>query len=209
MTPASEITARFVGDVAIVRLDRGERLNAFTPAMFALLERMLDDLAIRPGLAGVVLTGTGRGCCAGEDLESMEALAEVGIGRARRELERVQGLTRRLLALPVPVVAAINGVAAGLGAELPLGCSIRVAVPDAYFVFPEARRGLVETNATFHLLPRIVGSAVAAEWLLTARRIPAVEALRRGLVSELVPADRLVERAIALGAGHRVLPAHP
>lgn len=187
------------GDTAIVWFERPDRLNAFRLATFQMLHEALDLLARDVGVRGVVLTGRGRGFCAGEDLVEMDGGAGRGftVRSARRDLTRVQDLTRKLVSFPKPVVAAINGPAVGLGAELPLACCLRIAAPEAYFYFPEARRGMLETNGAFHFLPRIVGLGRAAEWLLTARKISADEALAAGLVSAVSRPGLVVEQAVA------------
>ena len=147
----------------------------------------------------VVITGRGRGFCAGEDLDEMGQGAAGGfsVRGARRDLVRLQDLTRRILAFPKPVVAAINGPAVGLGAEIPLACRVRIATPQAYFSFAEASRGMLQTNGTFHFLPRLVGLGRAMEWLVTARRIPIEEAFAAGLVNAVVPPGELVDLAVA------------
>ncbi len=194
-----DLTVERRGDVSIVWFERPERLNAFRLATFAMLHEALDLLADDAGVRAVVLTGRGRGFCAGEDLEEMDGAADRGftVRAARADLSRLQNLTRKILGFPKPVVAAINGPAVGLGAELPLVCHQRIAAPEAYFFFPEARRGMLETNGTFHFLPRIVGLGRAAEWLLTARKIPAPEALAAGLVNAVAPPGLVVEQAVA------------
>ncbi len=195
------------GVTAIVWFERPDRLNAFRLVTFQMLHDALDLLVEDAGVRGVVLTGRGRGFCAGEDLVEMDGGAGRGftVRSARRDLSRLQDLTRKLLSFPKPVVAAVNGPAVGLGAELPLACRQRIAAPEAYFYFPEARRGMLETNGTFHFLPRIVGQGRAAEWLLTARKIPAQEALAAGLVAAVARPGLVVERAVeeAVAAGQR------
>ena len=194
-----DLTVEYRDDVAVIWFERPDRLNAFRLATFRMLHEALDQVAADDGVRAVVLTGRGRGFCAGEDLEEMDG----GVGRgitvraARDDLTRLQDLTRKLLVFPKPVVAAINGPAVGLGAELPLACRLRIAAPEAYFYFPEARRGMLETNGTFHFLPRIVGLGRAAEWLLTARQIPAGEALAAGLVNAVAEPGLVVEQAVA------------
>lgn len=198
-TAWKDLTVEYRDDVAVIWFERPDRLNAFRLATFQMLHEALDQVAADDGVRAVVLTGRGRGFCAGEDLEEMDG----GVGRgitvraARDDLTRLQNLTRKLLVFPKPVVAAINGPAVGLGAELPLACRLRIAAPEAYFYFPEARRGMLETNGTFHFLPRIVGLGRAAEWLLTARKIPAGEAFAAGLVNAVAEPGQVVEQAVA------------
>jgi len=197
-TPDIEVEDR--AGVAVVWFNRPKVLNAFRLATFARLTEVLDQLAEAPDQAAVVLTGRGRAFCAGEDLAEMNDAARTGfaLGEALTDLNRLQALTRRLVAYPKPVIAAINGPAVGLGAELPLAADFRIASPDAYFLYPEARRGMLETNGTFRLLPDVVGLGRATEWLLSARKVPVDEALRAGLVSEVVDPARLVDRAVAM-----------
>ena len=185
--------------VAVTWFERPDRLNAFRLATFQMLHEALDQVGADDGVRAVVLTGRGRGFCAGEDLDEMDGGASRGfsVRAARADLTRLQNLTRKLLSFPKPVVAAINGPAVGLGAELPLACRLRIAAPEAYFYFPEARRGMLETNGTFHFLPRLVGLGRAAEWLLTARKIPAGEAFAAGLVDAVAAPGLVVEQAVA------------
>lgn len=188
------------GAVWVVWFNRPDRLNAFRDATFDGLHQALDGLAVADDVAGVVLTGRGRAFCAGEDLDEMNGYAATGftVREGRRQLIRLQALTRTLLAFPKPVAAAINGPAVGLGAELPLACRIRVASSEAYFQYPEARRGMLQTNGAFHFLPRMAGAGRAAEWLLTGRRVSADEARSSGLVSDVVRPSDLVATAVRL-----------
>ena len=198
----SDIQVERTSGVAVVWFNRPAVLNAFRLATFARLALVLEELALAEDVRALVLTGRGRAFCAGEDLEEMNQVAGRGFALAQAcdDLNRLQHLTRRLLGYPKPVVAAINGAAVGLGAELPLACDLRIAAGSAYFYFPEAKRGMLQTNGTFRLLPEMVGAGRALEWLLTARRIPAEEARAAGLVSEVSEPARLLERAIELAA---------
>jgi enoyl-CoA hydratase/2-(1,2-epoxy-1,2-dihydrophenyl)acetyl-CoA isomerase len=190
------------GGIGIVRFDRPDRLNAFRSVTFDMFHRALAVAAVDPAVEALVLTGNGRGFCAGEDLDEMGDAAASGFSlrAARRELVRLQDLTRRLVAFPKGIVAAVNGPAVGLGAEMVLACPIRIAASSAYFLYPEARRAFVQTNGTFNLLPRVVGAGRAAEWLFTGRRIPAVEALRAGLISAMATESDLLELAVELAS---------
>jgi enoyl-CoA hydratase/carnithine racemase len=111
-------------------------------------------------------------------------------------LQSIQGLTRRLIQLPIPTVAALNGLAVGMGSELSLSCDIRLASDNAYLWFSEARRGLFQTNGVLYLLPRLIGHSRAMEWMLSARKVHAQELLASGLVSHLYPSEEFRERAI-------------
>lgn len=115
-----------------------------------------------------------------------------------KEDDLATDLTRRLVAFRKPVLAAINGPAVGLGAELPLACDLRIAARSAYLLFSEPRRGMLQTNGAFHFLPPMVGHGRAAEWLLSARRIGADEALAAGYLSAVVPDEILLEEVEVL-----------
>jgi enoyl-CoA hydratase/carnithine racemase len=123
---------------------------------------------------------------------------EVSVRAARKQLMLYQDLTRRMVESPVVFIAAINGIAVGVGAELTLAADIRIGSDSAAIMLTEARRGLFQTNGVLHFLPRVVGHGRAAQWLLTGERIPAAELLQSGFITELVPADRLLARASEL-----------
>jgi 2-(1,2-epoxy-1,2-dihydrophenyl)acetyl-CoA isomerase len=173
----ASVEVRWDGDVARIWLNRPERLNAVAPVLVEDLLTALDRVA-GSGAGAVVLGGRGRAFCAGHDLK--EAGAE---GDDRRRLERLQDVTRRLRALPQPVIAAVHGYAIGAGAEFALGCDLVLAAEDAVFAFPEAGLGLSVTGAASRLLPLLVGPAKAKELLLLGERIDAATAERIGLVN--------------------------
>jgi enoyl-CoA hydratase/carnithine racemase len=168
------------GDVARIWLNRPERLNAVAPILVDDLLTALDQVAAS-GAGAVVLGGHGRAFCAGHDLKE-----PTPPGDARRRLERLQDVTRRLRALPQPVIAAVHGYAIGAGAEFALGCDLVLAADDAVFAFPEAGLGLSVTGAASRLLPLLVGPAKAKELLLLGERIDAATAERIGLVNAVV-----------------------
>ncbi|WP_235834159.1 enoyl-CoA hydratase/isomerase family protein [Actinomadura logoneensis] len=190
------VEVAFDGSVAVVRLNRPHRLNAVNPA---LVDGLLDALARCADAAGrrevgaVVLTGNGRAFCAGHDLkeprEQPTPLAE--------RLDRLQEVTRRIRALPVPVIAAVRGHAVGAGAEFALGCDLVIAAEDAAFRFPEVGIGLSVTGGVSRLLPALVGPAKAKELVLLGEPVPAREAERIGLVNRVVPADGLLDATLA------------
>ncbi|HJQ46657.1 MAG TPA: enoyl-CoA hydratase/isomerase family protein [Amycolatopsis sp.] len=167
------------GDVAWIWLNRPDRLNAVAPALVDDLLRALDDVA---GARAVVLAGRGRAFCAGHDLKEP---APQGDSRAR--LERLQDVTRRLRALPAPVIGAVHGYAIGAGAEFALGCDLVLAAEDAVFAFPETGLGLSVTGAASRLLPLLVGPLKAKELVLLGERVTAARALDLGLVNAVVP----------------------
>ncbi|PRX50175.1 enoyl-CoA hydratase/carnithine racemase [Prauserella shujinwangii] len=176
--------------VALVRLNRPDRLNAVAPELVEDLVGALDTAAADSTVRAVVLAGRGRAFCAGHDLK-----APAPEGDSRQRLERLQDVTRRLRALPQPVLAAVHGYAIGAGAEFALGCDLVLAADDAVFAFPEVGLGLSVTGAASRLLPLLVGPFRARELLLFGDRVDAREAERIGLVNRVVPAGELLERA--------------
>ncbi len=197
--PAFE-TLRFdVEDgVATITLDRPDALNALTVASKRELLAAFERVAADPGVRAVVLTGAGRAFCSGQDLK--ERLAP-DAARLDVELrERYNPIIRSMRSLDRPIVAAVNGVAAGAGASLAFAADLRIAAEGASFLLAFGRVGLVPDSGATWLLPRLVGPAKAAELALLAEPLGAAEAERLGLVMRVVPGDRLLEeaRAVAL-----------
>ncbi|MFQ5678777.1 MAG: enoyl-CoA hydratase/isomerase family protein [Gemmatimonadota bacterium] len=192
-----EILFEVRGPVGIATFHRPEVLNAFRQRTFERLLELLAEVGADGSLRVLLLTGSGRAFSSGIDLRELQG---DGLGQGEPEvratLERTQEITRRLVDLPQVVIAAVNGPAVGFGAELSLGADLRVASEAAAFAFPEVRRAVFLTNGATWLLPRLVGVGRAMEWLVTGREISASEALSSGLVTEVLPADRLLEVAM-------------
>jgi len=188
--------------VVVVRLNRPERLNAINEAMRSELTRTLADLAGDRTVRAVVLTGTGRGFCSGIDVRdfgpSMVEAEAPALDRMRFQ-ETMAALAESIRDLPQPVIAAVNGPCVGAGFALCLAADIRICSTASSFGNGAILLGLsgAEMGMSYHL-PRIVGTSVAADWMLTGRTVPAAEADRRGLVSEVVEPDRLNECALEL-----------
>ena len=182
--------------VVTLTMDRPDSLNALTiPLRVALLEALIA-IARSRAIRVVVLTGAGRAFCAGQDLAER---AEPDAPPLEVELrERYNPMVRALRDLPQPVIAAINGVAAGAGASLALASDLRIASVDARFVLAFGRIGLVPDSGLTWLLPRLVGAARAAELALVGDPLGANEALAIGLVGRVVPAAELLPAAHAL-----------
>lgn len=201
-------------DVVVLRLNRPERLNAINETMQSELATALTDLGADRTVHAVVLTGAGRGFCAGIDVRDFgpavpEATAPA-LDRMRFQ-ESMAALAEAVYALPHPVIAAVNGPCVGAGFALCLACDIRICSAAASFGNAAILLGLsgAEMGMSYHL-PRIVGTSVAADWMLTGRTVSAAEADRRGLVSEVTEPDELFERAVELAAqiaGHAPLAA--
>ncbi len=190
--------------VVVVRLNRPERLNAINEVMQTDLLQTLGDLAADRSVHAVVLTGAGRGFCAGIDMRdfgpNMPEVTAPALDRMRFQ-ERMAALAEALRALPQPVIAAVNGPCVGAGFALCLASDIRICSQTASFGNAAILLGLsgAEMGMSYHL-PRIVGTSVAADWMLTGRTVSATEADRRGLVSEVVDPDRLTDRALELAS---------
>lgn len=200
--------------VAVLRLNRPQRLNAINEAMQTELRDLLGELAVDGAVRAVVLTGAGRGFCAGIDVRdfgpSMLEASAPALERMRFQ-ERMAALAEAVRALPQPVIAAVNGPCVGAGLALCLAADIRICSATASFGNAAILLGLsgAEMGMSYHL-PRIVGTSVAADWMLTGRTVSAAEADRRGLVSEVVEPEQLAGRAAELAsliAGHAPLGA--
>ncbi|MBI4932735.1 MAG: enoyl-CoA hydratase/isomerase family protein [Actinobacteria bacterium] len=197
----TDITLERRDRVAIITLDRPGALNAVRTRTLVELGAVLDLVALDPDIRCLVLTGAGRAFCAGQDLSELDGdLAEIGMSASlddvRARLEPYQSFTRRLMGLRVPSIAAINGLAVGLGTEIAVACDLRLAVPTARIGFVEASRALFQTNGVLWLLPRLVGHGRSLQLLLGGQLIDADEAHRIGLVNDL--ADDVLVAALEL-----------
>jgi 2-(1,2-epoxy-1,2-dihydrophenyl)acetyl-CoA isomerase len=188
-------------------LNRPDKLNAFNPEMHKLLRDALEEARDEAAVRAVLLTGSGRGFCAGQDLSERNVSADAApIDLSVSLGSNYNPLVRRLRALPKPVVCAVNGVAAGAGANIALACDIVLAARSASFVQSFSKLGLVPDSGGTYFLPRLVGSARAMGLALLAERLSADEAERWGLIWKAVDDDRLVEEATRIA---RVLAAGP
>ena len=184
------------GPVATITLDRPEALNALTVPVKVALREALERLAVDRAVRAVILTGAGRAFCAGQDLAERDGPDAAPLDVELRE--RYNPIILALRSMGQPVIAAINGVAAGAGASIAFACDLRVAAEDASFVLAFGRIGLVPDSGATWFLPRLIGQARAAEVVLVGDAIPADEALRIGLVSRVVPNDELLAEARAM-----------
>ena len=188
--------------LARVTLNRPERLNSFNHAMHEALAAALDSIeAADPPVRALLLTGAGKGFCAGQDLTDRA----VAPGGERPDLghsleTRYNPLVRRLRALPIPVVCAVNGVAAGAGANIALACDLVIAARSASFVQPFCKLGLVPDSGGTWLLPRAVGTPRAMGLAMLGERIDAEQAKAWGMIWDCVDDGELAEHAQALAA---------
>jgi enoyl-CoA hydratase len=186
--------------VLLLRLERPERLNALSWTMVDELHAATTAIGKDLEVRVVVLTGAGRGFCAGLDIKAENSLgADDDVVTVFGRQEAIAGLTLALRNMPQPVVAAVNGPAAGGGLALALAADVRICAPDARFNVAFVRIGISGCDiGVSHMLPRIVGLGVAAEMMLTGRLVEPEEALRTGLVNRVVEADRLLPEATSL-----------
>jgi enoyl-CoA hydratase len=182
--------------LATITLDRPAVLNALNAATLAELDLVLDDLAANPAVRVVLLTGAGdRAFAAGADIRE---LAPLTADEGRAFALRGQSVFRKIETLGKPVIACIQGFALGGGCELAMACTLRLAADNARLGQPEVKLGIVAGYGGTQRLPRLVGRAAALKLLLTGAPIDAPEALRIGLVDEVIPAAQLMQRAEAL-----------
>jgi len=183
--------------VATITLDRPDRLNALTTPMISAFIEALDEADRDDAVRAVVVTGTGRAFCAGADLSTGAATFDYGEADTR---DAGGLLTLRLYRCLKPVIAAVNGAAAGAGATMTLATDARFASTDARFGFVFTRRGIVPESASAWFLQRIVGLNRALDWCLTGRLVAANEALAAGLVHSLHRPEELLPAAYAYAA---------
>ena len=193
------------GSTATIRLNRPEKLNALSLFMKDELKRILHDLANDSGLRAVIITGEGeRAFCAGTEIGDM---AHLDPAAAKAFAEQGQRLGDQLERFPVPVIAAINGIAAGGGTELALGCHLRIASSQARLSLPELKLGIIPGYGGTQRLMRVVGQGRALEMMLTGASISADAALRAGLVNRVVePANLMPEAETLAGEIGRMAP---
>ena len=197
----AEVEVARDGAVQTITLNRPDVLNAFNRALHAGLRDALKE-ARDPDVRAVVITGAGRGFCAGQDLTEFQAAPD--IGGSLRETYHPNVLAIR--ALEKPVIAAVNGACAGAGLSLACACDIRIASDSAAFVPGFVGIGLIPDAGGTYFIHRLLGAPRAFEWMSSNRRLTAAEAHAWGLVSEVVEADALAARAAELAATYAALP---
>jgi len=187
--------------VLLVTLNRPDKFNALTFGMFDAISDLCRDLEGDDSVRVVVLTGAGRGFCGGLDLDAVASLLEMSPFEFLRGQEKWAGAAVSLRRLTIPVIAAVNGAAAGAGMSLALASDLRVASTAAKFNAAFIRVGLTGGDmGSSWMLPRIVGLGIANELLLTGRFVLPEEALRMGLVNRVCEPDELIDNALELAA---------
>ncbi|ORW64988.1 enoyl-CoA hydratase [Mycolicibacter senuensis] len=205
-TPAADAAVLYeVRDgVALLTFNRPQRLNSWGADTAAGLYAAIDRAEADPEVRAIVLTGTGRGFCAGADLGSTASMQESGVGTENSETDVSEVVGERpphfLTELRKPVIAAINGACVGIGLTHALMCDVRFAAAGAKFATAFTRRGLIAEHGITWILPRLAGWGAAMDLLLSGRTFLAEEARELGLINQVVPAEHLLERAMAYAA---------
>jgi len=189
-----QIAVSIEGPVATVMLNRPDKLNAFTVEMVGELSDALTMLARSEAVRAIVLTGAGRAFCAGADVQLLRDLIErQDEPRGRSLVDGMRQVAHAIREAPQPVLASVNGVAAGGGANLALACDLRIAADTAQIGQVFMKIGLHPDWGGAYFLPRLVGAPKALELFIGAELVGAAEALRLGLVNRVVPAAELME----------------
>ncbi len=212
MSTFDDVLYEVVGGVAVIRLNRPESLNAFTSAMGVGLRKAVAAAVADDAVRVIVLTGAGRGFCAGADMKLLQGI-KAGAARGRPEETEAPpdfssdlgpdvsghygGRFGYFFKASKPIIAAINGPAAGLGFVIALYADIRFAGSDAKFTTSFAQRGLIAEHGSSWLLPRLVGTANALDLLFSARKFGAAEAEKIGLVSKVFPQAAFMDEVMA------------
>ncbi|WP_231906857.1 2-(1,2-epoxy-1,2-dihydrophenyl)acetyl-CoA isomerase PaaG [Cupriavidus sp. D384] len=191
------ILLRWHGDVAVVTLNRPDKLNSFTRDMHRALVQALDQTQAG-GARALLLTGAGRGFCAGQDLADLDFTPGHATDLGELIDTWFNPLVRRLQAMPLPVIAAVNGTAAGAGANLALACDMVLAARSASFIQAFVKIGLVPDSGGTWLLPKRLGMARALGLAMTGDKLSAEEAEKWGLIWETMDDPLLMEQALAL-----------
>ena len=195
-----QIITEVTDGVLTITLNRPQRLNAWTPTMGQELIAAFDAADADDNVRAIIVTGAGRGFCAGADLAAGGETFDFRGGEESEALHRDGGgrFTLRVFDSLKPVIAAINGPAVGVGATMTLPMDVRLAADDARIGFVFARRGIVPEACSSWFLPRLVGISRAMEWVATGRVFAAAEGLQAGLIRSLHPRDELMDAARAL-----------
>ncbi|ULE33293.1 enoyl-CoA hydratase [Mycobacterium sp. IDR2000157661] len=186
--------------VAVLTLNRPERMNGWGGGLATSFYARLDEAENDPRVRAIVVTGSGRAFCAGADMGDLTTITAATVDDAAgTDVGELVGARHPhfLMTMRKPVIAAVNGACAGMGLTLVLACDVRFAADGAKFTTSFARRGLIAEYGISWILPRVVGTGVAMDLLLSGRVLPAAEAARLGLVNDVLAPDELVPRALA------------
>jgi methylglutaconyl-CoA hydratase len=189
----STLLLEFSGEVAKITLNRPEKRNAVTTAMIAEIQTALDVIA-KSHTRVVILTGAGPAFCAGMDLEMLAAIAKQSPSENQEDSRRIAKMLRRIWSFPRPMIAAVNGPAYAGGCGIATLCDFTLATPEAKFGYTEVKIGFLPAIVSV-FLSRQIGEKRTRDLLLTGRILEPAEAKEMGLINEIVPAEKLMERA--------------
>lgn len=187
------------GNIGVITLNRPDKLNAFNDELSFRLQDALKEMEKDKDVRVIVLTGAGRGFCSGQDLQSRIASEDAerpSLGDSIRR--RYNPIVIKLRRMEKPIIAAVNGVAAGAGASLAFACDYRVVSENASFIQSFTKVGLVPDSGSTFMLPRLIGATKAFELMLSAEKLPATEALKLNLVNRVVPEADVMKETMEL-----------
>jgi len=186
--------------VGTITLNRPDKLNAFNDELTFSLQDALKEMEKDSGVRAIILTGAGRGFCSGQDLQSRSISQDMGqrpsLGDSIRR--RYNPIVLKIRRMEKPIIAAVNGVAAGAGASLAFACDFRIVAEGVNFIQSFTKVGLVPDSGSTFMLPRLIGVTKAFELMLTADKLDAPKALELGLINQLVKPEDLMKEAVAL-----------
>lgn len=188
----------------IITLNRADKFNSFNREMALQLQGVLDQASADPQVRAVVLTGSGKAFCAGQDLA--EAIDTNGPGISKIVEEHYNPIVTRLRAIEKPVIAAVNGVAAGAGANIALSCDIVLATTSASFIQAFSKIGLVPDSGGTFFLPRLIGFQRASALMMTGDKVTATDAQHMGMIYKALPDETFMEEVIKLANNMAAMP---
>ncbi|MER7926096.1 enoyl-CoA hydratase/isomerase family protein [Streptomyces sp. NPDC096057] len=202
----TDLVVTAVGPVRLVELNRPEQRNAMSDELHTGLASVWDEVAADPAARAVVLTGRGRAFSAGGNIDAMTRVQRDTVYR-ERQVDEARRIITGLIRCPLPVVAAVNGPAVGLGCSLALLSDLVLIADDAYVADPHVQVGLVAGDGGAFVLPLLVGATRAKELLFLGDRVGAEDAVRLGIANRVAPKDKLLDEAMELAARLAALPA--
>lgn len=200
----SSIITEKIGKVALLKLNRPEKFNSFNREMALALQAALDDAAADKSIRSILLTGNGKGFCAGQDLSELTGEKPIGIDKILSE--HYNPIVKRIRKLEKPVVAAVNGVAAGAGANIALCCDVVLASANASFIQVFCKIGLIPDSGGTYFLPRLIGWQKASALMMMGDKISAQEAEKIGMIYKVLPTESFMEDAMKMAEELALLP---
>ncbi|WP_459212482.1 enoyl-CoA hydratase-related protein [Aquimarina rhabdastrellae] len=201
----SVILERIEGNVAYITLNRPEAFNSFTREMALSLQDRLDACEADENIRAIVLSGAGKAFCAGQDLKEVTS-PEHNPGFKKILEEHYNPIVRRIRAIEKPIIAAVNGVAAGAGANIALACDIVVAHEKVSFIQAFSKIGLIPDSAGTFFLPRLIGFQKASALMMLGDKVDAVEAERLGMIYKVIPLENFEEEVTKLASKMGAMP---